>query len=230
MKNVLSGIAGGLVMRFQRLEDELFRGVGSRRRVAALFLGVVLASAFTGCTSVTLLQPLPATSDATERARLEGEWIAEDQILYVRFGRDGLGQIAGVDWKDDRFRLETGEIIASQGGKHHYLSVRVRTNGEWEHHYYFVQYDFTPQGDLVLWLPDANAFEAAVRMGKLQGTVEKTKYVHNVEITSPPEVILAFLKDPGNEELFDTEDPMILGRLLLGTSDAEDSEGEPEGT
>ena len=217
-------------MRFQWWEDEWSSSFKSSRSGAILVLGALLVSAVTGCASVTLLQPLPATADATERARLEGEWIAEDQIIHVRFGSNGMGQIAGVDWKDGQFRLETGEITACRGARQRFLSVRVKTDQEWEPHYYFAQYDFTPEGDLLLRLPDPVLFDAAVQTGRLEGTVEKTDYFHTVEISSAPEVLVAFLNDPESGELFDFKDPMILKRLVLGTSDEGEPVRMPEGT
>jgi hypothetical protein len=179
---------------------------------------------------VTLLQPLPATADAAERARLEGEWIVEGQIIHVRFGSEGRGQIAGIDWKDGQFRLETGEIAACRGSRQRFLSVRMKTDNEWEHHYYFAQYDFTPEGDLMLRLPDPVAFDAAIQTGRLEGTVEKTEFLHSVELSSLPEIILAFLNDPDNGELFNAKNLLILKRLVLDAPDEREPGEMPEGT
>ena len=177
--------------------------------VVLLMLGVG------GCSSVTLVQPLPQSPDATERARFEGEWIAGDQVLYVRFGSGGIGQFAGVDWKEDRFQLEKGEFVLSRGQTHHFLSLRVQEKGVWEDRYYFVQYHFTAQGDLVLWLPDVDAFRNAVAQGKLVGIGESRRESGSVTIASPPELVVAFLNDPANGVLFDYRDPMIVKRLIL---------------
>jgi hypothetical protein len=176
---------------------------------------VLLILVVGGCSSVTLVQPLPQSPDAAERGRFEGEWIAEDQVLYVRFGSGGIGQFAGVDWKEDRFQLERGEFILSRGRTHHFLTLRVQEKGAWEDRYYFVQYHFTAQGDLVLWLPDVGAFREAVAQGKLAGVGETGRESGSVTIASPPETVLAFLNDPANGPLFDYRDPMIVKRLIL---------------
>lgn len=184
---------------------------GSRWALSILFLLAVLA----GCSSVTVKQPLPSMADAAELAAFEGEWVSEGQILYVRFGADGIGRFAGVDWKEDRFSLDEGEIIVSKGAEKGYLSVRLMENGKWLDNYYIAQYRFTGQGDLILWLPDIVAFADAVGKGKLDGVVEKGSHTGSVALTSTPEKLMAFLNDPANGALFDYREPMIIKKLLL---------------
>jgi hypothetical protein len=176
---------------------------------------VLLIPVLTGCASVTLVQPLPAMEDAAERARFEGEWIMDGEIVYVRFGSKNTGQFAGVDWKEEQFQLDTGELVVSRGMKHDYLSVRVKMKDQWEDHYYFAQYAFTDEGNLLVWLPDPEAFDQAIQEGRLEGAVERTQYTHNVELTDTPEKILAFLNEPGNGDLFDYSAPRTLKRLAI---------------
>jgi hypothetical protein len=186
-----------------------YRGI--RGALSILFLLAVLG----GCSSVTVRQPLPRMADADELAAFEGEWVSEGQVLYVRFGADGIGRFAGVDWKDDRFRLDEGEIIISKGTERSYLSVRVMENGKWSEGYYIAQYRFTGQGDLILWLPDIGAFADAVGKGRLDGVVEKGSHTGSVLVTSAPEKVMAFLNNPANGAIFDYREPMIIKKLLL---------------
>jgi hypothetical protein len=177
-----------------------------------------LVLAIGGCSSVTIMEPLPMISDAAEDARFQGEWVMGDQIFYMRFGSNGIGQFVGVDWENDQFQLEKGEFIVSKGSEKSFLSVRVLEKGKWQEGYFLVQYHFTREGDLLLWRSEANAFADAVEKGKLKGTTEKGKSSVSVVITSPPEKILAFVNDPLNGALFDCKEPMVFKRLILKIS------------
>jgi hypothetical protein len=193
-----------------------FHGIGG------ISVILFLVSTFMGCASVTIRQPLPAKSDAAEQAMLEGEWVSEGQIIYVRFGENGIGRFAGVDWKEGRFQLDEGELIVTKGEGKSFLSVRVKESGVWDERYYFAQYRFTePGGNLVLWLPDTKAFGDAVAKGKLEGVVEKGKHTQSVTISSKPEKVLEFLNDPANGALFDEKEPMILKKLVRSPATSE---------
>jgi hypothetical protein len=183
-----------------------------------LLAGMFLVLAVGGCSSVTIMEPLPMISDAVENARFQGEWVMGDQIFYMRFGSNGIGQFVGVDWGNDQFQLEKGEFIVSKGSENSFLSVRVLEKGKWQEGYFLVQYHFTKEGDLLLWRPEANAFADAVEKGKLKGTTEKGKSYVSVVITSPPERILAFVNDPSNGALFDCKEPLVFKRLILKNS------------
>jgi hypothetical protein len=175
----------------------------------------LLLPALTGCSSVTVKQPLPWMADTTELAAFEGEWVYEGQVLHLRFGSDGIGRLASLKWRDDRFVADEGEFIVSKGAERSFLSVRIMENGEWLEGYYVVQYRFTDQGDLILRQPEVAAFVDAVANGRLAGVVEKVGHAGSVVITSPPEKVLAFLNEPANGSLFDYGEPIILKKLLL---------------
>lgn len=191
------------------------------RCIGGLLSVLLLLPALAGCSSVTVRQPLPLMADAAELADFEGDWVSEGQVLHLRFGADGIGRLAGLEWRDDRFIVNEGELVVSRGAERSFLSVRLTENGSWLEGYYFVQYRFTGQGDLVLWLPDAAAFADAVAKGKLAGTVEKGSNAGSVAIASPPEKLLAFLTDPANGSLFDYREPMIVKKLLLSPPSSE---------
>lgn len=175
-----------------------------------------------GCSSVTMLQPLPRAEGVIDQERLSGEWVSGDQVIYVRFGGNGIGQFAGLDWKDDRFQVEIGELIVSAGHEHNFFSVRVQEKGKWEEQYYFAQYRFTDQGDLVVWQPEVAAFEKAVEAGRLEGTVQKGSYGSSVTLTGAPDVILTFIDNPENDALFEYKDPMVFKRLVLEPAGPQD--------
>jgi len=184
-----------------------------RNRGKLTWLSVLIVLGI-GCSSVTTLQPLPRSSDLAERARFEGVWISDDDLIQVRFDKDGLGHFAGLGWDDEKFKLERGEMIVAAGKDLGFLSVRVEEDdGEWMHRYYLLQYRFTDSGDLVLWNPQPEPFADAVDAGTLEGTVERSDSGVDAVILGQPADLLAFIDDPEDLTLFDYRDPMIFKRI-----------------
>jgi hypothetical protein len=208
---------GSVIRDSSSFEAIMGRGGGMKQchGFGRLMAVILLVLALAGCSSVTIKQPLPRTADSAEQARFEGEWVTGDQIIYMRFGSNGIGQFAGVDWKNGQFTCEKGEFIVSKGTASNFLSVRIPENGKMQEMYFFVQYYFTREGELVVWLPEAKAFADAVEKGKLLGTVERGKSSISVVLTGTPEKILAFLNDPANGTMFDYKEPMIFKKLVL---------------
>jgi len=182
-----------------------------RRGLLAMVVAVALAPV--GCSSVTLRHPLPANGGASDRAQLEGCWRSGGEVVFVEFSDDGVGRIAGVDWKDGRFQLGEAEMVVSRAADRGFLSVRTRGTSGWDRELYLLEFHATDDGDLVLWAPDPEAFAVAVDQGRLEGTVERDEHSLNVTLTGAPEKVLAFLGDPASGELFDLRRPIVVTRV-----------------
>jgi hypothetical protein len=167
------------------------------------------------CSTVTMTHPLTATGDAVLRDSLEGRWLTDDDVIWLRFTAAGLGRFAGLEWDDDDFQLQVGELVVTEGADGGYLSVRVREDGEWENEYFLVRFHLTSAGDLVLWLPETSVFRAAVEKGVVAGTVASEEHSTSIVLTGPPDEVLAFLEGPHDTPAFDLENPMVLKRLIL---------------
>jgi hypothetical protein len=203
---------------FRAKNIQQYHTVATMTAIAASFLcrvsSLLLLLLLGGCSYVAILQPLPQAGDPAAQALLEGEWLSGDMVVSLRFASNGIGTIAGLDWKDDHFRIEEGELIASNAGEKNYFSARFRNNEKWEDRYYFVRYRLTAQGDLLLWPPVVSTFEQAVKAGSLAGTVEKGAWGTRVIVTSDPEKLLKYLSEQGTGGLFDYEDPTVLKRIF----------------
>lgn len=186
-------------------------GNTSRFMLAALALAVVLS----GCAAATT-RPLPATplTDA-ERARVEGEWAADDpqEVVSVRIGCDGVGHLAWTEWHEGRFRMEERQVTFAQGKKGwekaRFLSLRVQSKDGKETRYLLARYQFAGEDTLLVWGAQPAPFAEAIRSGRLQGQGGE----HENLITSPPEAVLDFIDDPDDTRLFDYRRPVILRRL-----------------
>ena len=168
-----------------------------------------------GCSSVTTVEPLPWKVEAADRMRFEGTWLVGDDALQIRFTETGVARFAGLDWEGGRFQLEQGEMTICRGDELDFLSVRTQEDGAWMDGYYLVQYRFTDEGDLVLWLPNPEAFAEAITAGRLEGTLEGEGCCPDVTITSPSEALLGLIDDADDRELFDYREPMILKHVTV---------------
>jgi hypothetical protein len=177
-----------------------------------LVIWVVLLSL--GCSSVTTVQPLPWKIEAGDQERFEGTWLVGDDSLQIRFADNGVARFAGLDWEDGQFQLEQGEMIICRGDHLGFLSVRTREDGEWMNHYYLVQFKFTDPGELVLWLPNVDAFADAIAQNRLEGTVDGDGSGTDVTITSGPDALLELIDVGDDRALFDYREPIILKKVV----------------
>jgi hypothetical protein len=177
-----------------------------------------------GCSSVTTVQPLPWKIEPADQDKFEGTWLLGGGALQIRFAETGVARFAGLDWEDGQFQLERGEMTICHGEELDFLSVRTEEGGAWMDRYYLVQYRFTDEGDLVLWLPNPEAFAEAIAHGRLEGTVEGGDCCPDATITSQPDTLLELIDDADDRELFDYREPMILRRVTVWHSPAEPAE------
>ncbi len=186
------------------------------KKACAATAGAVLAALLAaGCSSVCTPQPLGAAPYPVDRG-IEGTWRVGDSLLAVRFASNGVARIAGLEWKDDRFRVREGEAVVAEGKTRRFLSVRFREDGTWPERYGLLQYAPAGPGELVLWAPDPERFRAAVTSGLLEGFVEKTNRFLRVTLTHAPDALLAFIDRPDAPPLFQYEKPMVL-RAVAGS-------------
>ena len=166
-----------------------------------------------GCSSVTTRLPLSSAPKPIDQEKFEGAWLVGDTVVHVKFDRNGVAQIAGVDWKDNQFQIVHAEMIVTEGDKHNFLSFRVQEDGKWMDGYLLAAYKFSEQGDLILWLPNSDVFEEAIEKKQLNGEVKTQQYSTDITITDPPEKLLGFINDPDNLKIFDYREPMVLRKV-----------------
>ncbi|MDD5707600.1 MAG: hypothetical protein PHR35_16890 [Kiritimatiellae bacterium] len=174
---------------------------------------IALALFVIGCSSVTIEQPLSAHPTPVDKDKFEGTWLVEKSAVDVKFASNGVARIAGTEWEEDHFRLVQGEMIVTEGKENKYISIRFEEDGVWTNWYYFIQYKFTDSGDLVLWLPNADAFETAIKTNALQGLVTKEQYSKSINVTNAPAALLDFMDDPEGRDLFGYREPIVLRRI-----------------
>jgi len=185
---------------------------------------IALALFVIGCSSVTIEQPLSTHPTPVDKDQFEGTWLVEKSAIEVKFASNGVARIAGTEWKDDHFRLVQGEMIVTEGKENKYISIRFGEDGDWTNRYFFLRYTFTDRGDLVVWMPNTDAFEKAVETNALQGVVTKQRDSKNINVTNTPATLLDFMDDPERRDLFEYRKPIVLRRIVA----PEKAEQSPE--
>ena len=167
-----------------------------------------------GCSSVTTRHPLSNNPEAIDHEKFEGVWLVDDdEVLHVKFTGNGIARIAGFEWESDQFNITHVEMIVTEGDEHNFLSVRFQEEGKWMDDYYFLACKFTEKGDLVLWLPNVDAFEEAIGKKKLSGIINEDQYSTNITITDVPEKLFEYINGPDNLNLFDYKEPIIIYKI-----------------
>lgn len=172
--------------------------------------GVLLAA---GCSSVSSTHPLSAASAAADREKFEGVWLLDKSVFTATVASNGVIRAASVEWKDEAFRLVELEAVLTEGKTRKYLSIRSQEDGQWTNKYFFVQYKFTDQGDLILWPPNVEAFEGAVTNRQLRGVLQKDQYSSEVTITNAAGELLEFIEQPAESRVFLYTEPMVLRKI-----------------
>lgn len=166
------------------------------------------------CSAVSTSYPLNNRPTPVDQERFEGTWMLEGGTVSLRFAQDGVAHIAGVEWEGGKFRMVQGEMIVALGVPTNYLSIRFDDQGKWLEQYALVRYKFTDQGDLVIWLPDPEAFESVIEAKELKGVIERDRYSCEILLTEPPDSLIRFMNDPQRQNLFNYHEPMVLKRIV----------------
>lgn len=183
----------------------------------AIMAALAVTALLAGCSAVTTPHPLSTQPKPVDKDRFEGTWQGGEGTVSVRFASNGVARLAGTEWNDEQFRLVQGEMIVAEGKKDNFISVRFEENGTWTNRYFFFQYKFTGNGDLVLWSPNIDEFEAAIKSNVLQGVVTTKmvmkKNTTSVSVTNSPGELLDFMNDPGRRNLFNYREPLVLRKI-----------------
>jgi hypothetical protein len=179
-----------------------------------VLLSIFIIALTLSCSSVTIRYPISKSPDPINQEKFEGIWLVDDDdVIHVKFDSNGIARIAGLEWENNQFTIMHGEMIISSGDEHNFLFVRFQEDDKWMDDYYFLIYKFTEKGDLILWLPNVDAFEEAISKKYLQGIIETGQYSKDITITNTSEKLLEFINGSDNLILFEYREPIVLYKI-----------------
>jgi hypothetical protein len=198
-------------------------------RLALLLCALLLASCLPESKN-----PLSSPSASRIDRRLEGVYAprgkdSDDGEEYWHFHYRGVRTASSHDaprttpWlevmsvqslKDGGLKTQRYEALTTAIGGRDYMSfIEIPTSGAKTKSlpYKFARYEVNWRGDVRIWIAGDKAFAAAIKAGKLRGTVTHGKIVDAVEITDTTERLAAFIAASDPKVLFGG-DSMVLRR------------------
>lgn len=175
---------------------------------------VVLASALSACTAVTVVEPVgePLKADLSEK--VNGLWTAgDDSFFYVRFSTPGVLRIGTIEPKErGELGLNRTDVQLTEFGEATYAAVGVEAPGA--DHALF-RFKLEDDGTAILWRPDDESFEKAIAEGALKGEVVREKHSKSVHVRVSKAELERFFREKGPANLFRLDDPAVLIRRTV---------------
>lgn len=193
-----------------------------------------LSLLFSGCLPESK-NPLSTPATSVIDSRLEGIYVArrdkkDDDLAAWHFhyrGENGAnGQVRVTPWLDilsielqkaGGLKGESYRALATHLGGRDYLSFVVvgadKDKGKVSL-FSFARYEVNWSGELRVWIIDQDAVAAAIRAGKIKGTVEVNKKLktENVMLTDSTDHLAAFVAASDPAKLF-KDKPLVFYRL-----------------
>jgi hypothetical protein len=183
-----------------------------KSQIAGLFLVAAILSS--GCSTVTVKQPLGERLSAEELKSLEGVLAGPDgRPIEAHALPNGQLAFASVSWDNDeqRFKMETGQILLTRADSLIFVAI-PNDSGD---RYTLALCKLQDKDTVSFYTPAVDAFEKCVADHELEGTVKQRKHDKIVDIDAPPDKVLAFITRTGVEKCFvdTTEDRLVYKRV-----------------
>jgi hypothetical protein len=163
-----------------------------------------------GCSTVTLKEPIGQAPPPADLKALEGVWCNVDgDPVEVRLAKSGDLVGGGLEWDEDsqKFRADTARLVVT---KIRDLRLLYLDPGEdsTDDGYGFCRYEIQDANLVRLHIPIASVFEQAVESGQLSGTIKRHPRRPDevdVLVTAAAEDVDAFLEKSGDAACFEVE-------------------------
>ncbi|MCF7816620.1 MAG: hypothetical protein K9M54_01960 [Kiritimatiellales bacterium] len=174
------------------------------------FMAAVCVLVVAGCSNVLMKEPFPdSTLTEQQKTELTGRWRIDDDVVSLAFTSNGIPWLAMVEWKDDRFQLNTYQLHFTKHGDALYLSMPAEPN-ETTNGYYFAEIKVGGQG-ITVWSPSVAAFEGLVKAGTLKGNVKTSGHAKEISLDTPAQEILELIAT--NPATIDYKNPLVFQKL-----------------
>ena len=170
-----------------------------------------------GCGSVNVNHPIgePLAEDNSETSELfDGTWTNDDgEAIQLKYLDGGKLRIASLDWDDESQTFTKNEwtvlLTTHRSASFFNFTDEEENDGK----YQFVRYVFASKQTMIILTPRVEAFEKAVKDGKLKGRVKRGKHSTTVNVTSSKKQVDDFIDPSRLAEQFEVETPVVLKRL-----------------
>jgi hypothetical protein len=188
------------------------------RRLAFVTACLVLA----GCSAVATKSPLGDPLAEGDAKKFEGVWLdADGYPLSVKHIEGNRLRMASVAWNDNRFELAEFNAFVTEDDKVRYINVEPAKDADKDAPFTFLRV-MSEEGDfLVIAPPNPEAFDAAIKDGKLSGSTKKKQGVIGVKLDSSTDALNNFVTRADEAAQFQLATPMVLHRVQRPKEEAE---------
>lgn len=175
----------------------------------------LLLLALTGCGDVTTNELLGTRSkdEPLNELAVDGVWVVRDEPYFVKRVNESELRLAGVEWNDDHFHVREWTIILATDQDVPYVNIVNPDSPEGKPEYWFLRVLSADDSEVVLIPAKTSTFEAAVKDGRIAGTIKKEKYSTTVHLQATKEEQDSFVDPRKIVDQFDITSPLVFRRL-----------------
>lgn len=145
------------------------------KTICSLLLLISVAFVFTGCESVTSLEPIGLAPVKITQEEWQGSWLVDDTgVLHTKVTNADEGEllliIVNLDGPSDKDVLETYQVSIRKTGNNHYFNLIEKNDVGQE--YYFAKFS-RKENQIKVTFPSYDYFTKNISSGKVVGTVNK---------------------------------------------------------
>jgi len=181
-----------------------------KRLMESTLVAVFLFAA--GCSSVSSMHPV-GVADAELGERLTGTWEANGESVHIHHIADGVIRIAGVQWKDNAFKLSEFTATVTRNKLVGYVNLWHEGKEDEPTTYSFMRILSVDDEHLVVVGPEVGAFKQAVNDGDLKGTVTERENSTSVVLKGEKGELDDYILPSRAGQQFSLSSPMVLRRL-----------------
>ena len=180
------------------------------KTIKLLFLSALLFCLW-GCDSVTSATQVGDQPVSLVAEEWDGTWLsAEGAVtLKVTDANQGKLRVSWIEESGDGLKMETWNVQIRSSGSWNFANVRDDGGDqEIEERYLFTRVK-KDNRQILFWMPDTDAFTAAVKAGHLPGEISDS----SVRLAALNADHLEVIKSDQGPTLFDWDEPLVLLRV-----------------
>jgi len=178
-------------------------------------LAILLLLAVAGCEAVTTNELLGSRSkdNPLNEVAFDGVWVTEEEPCFVKRVNESELRVAVVEWEDDHFQLHEMTVILTTDQDVPYLNLIEPDSPEGKPNYTFLRVLSAGSSEIVLVPAKTSTFEAAVKEGRIAGTIKKELLSTAVHLQATTEELDALVDPQTIADQFDVSSPLVFRRL-----------------
>lgn len=179
-----------------------------------LYVACLSMIALVGCSTVSSTAPLGDPASADDAKKLEGVWLTgAGEPVWVRYVKDNELRVAGLDWRDSKYKLSEFTIFVTQDDDKTFVNATGDESSPEPQSIIFARVSAFEGESLVLFGPRADAFANAIKAGTLPGKITHDNNREQVHLEATTEQLSEFVAPEKTGEQFNIDAGVVLHRV-----------------